>query len=104
MHLREGFVEAGGRPAAVASLVKASAPAFAALLRNVGRLNGVDTNDRAQATQLGARAAGVPDGLVANVLALEQPSAMLTSDAARLFPDYLAAVEDLARRVDRWRE
>jgi hypothetical protein len=28
---------------------------------------------------------------------------MATTDAARLFPDYLAAVEQLARFVDTWR-
>ena len=41
VHLREAFIESGGKPGAVASLVKASAPAFTALLRNVARLTGV---------------------------------------------------------------
>ena len=40
VHLREGFIESGGEPAAVASLVAASAPAFTALLRNVAWLSG----------------------------------------------------------------
>jgi hypothetical protein len=102
VHLREGFIEAGGRPRSVADLVTASAPAFASLLRNVARLFGVDTNDRSAATLAGARAAGLPDGIVADVLALERPASVPLSDPARLFPAYLAAVEQLARTVDQW--
>jgi hypothetical protein len=44
-------------------------------------------------------------GTVSAVLALEQPEAGVaaSTDAARLFPEYLAAVEQLAAFVDRWR-
>lgn len=103
LHLREGFIEAGGEPSAVTALVTASAPAFSALLRNVARLNGVITSDRMEATRQGARAAGVHDRLVSDLLALERPAAVPTSDPARVFPEYLAAVEHLARVVDSWR-
>ena len=103
LHLREGFIETGGRPQAIADLVCASAPAFAALLRNVARLNGGASPARADATREGARSAGLADGIVADVLALDRPSTIPTTDAARLFPQYLAAVEQLARAVDSWR-
>ena len=103
LHLREGFIETAGRPQAVADLVCTSAPAFAALLRNVARLNGVGSAARGDATREGARAAGLTDAIVADVLALDRPSTIQTTDAARLFPQYLAAVEQLARAVDRWR-
>ena len=105
LHLREAFMETGGRPQAVADLVRASAPAFAALLRNVARLNGGTSSARADATREGAHAAGLADAIVADVLALDRPdtSPMPTTDAARLFPQYLAAVEQLARAVDSWR-
>jgi hypothetical protein len=103
LHLREGFIEAGGRPGAIASLVTASAPAFVALLRNVAALNGVSTSERLEATLEGARAAHVPEGFVTELAALERSSAMPTGDPARLFPEYLAAVEQLARTVDLWR-
>jgi hypothetical protein len=103
VHLREGFIESGGRPRAVADLVAASAPAFAALLRNVARLNGATSAERAEATREGARAIRLPEGIVQEVLALERPSSIPTTDAARLFPEYLAAVEQLARIVDTWR-
>jgi hypothetical protein len=102
VHLREGYIEAGGRPAAVAEMVTAAAPAFNALLRNVARLNGVMTSDRADATRGGARAAQLPDHVVADVLALEHKPGNSGVDAARMFPDYLAAVEQLARAVDAW--
>jgi hypothetical protein len=103
LHLREGFIETRGRPQAVADLVCTSAPAFAALLRNVARLNGDGSPARADATREGARAAGLADAIVADVLALDRPSTVQTTDAARLFPQYLAAVEQLARVVDSWR-
>jgi hypothetical protein len=116
VHLREGFIEAAGRPQAVADLVTASAPAFAALLRHVARLarrahvtaeagaapTG-STGTRVEATHEGARAAGLPPGIVADILALERPATVPTADAARLFPGYLGAVEQLARTVDTWR-
>jgi hypothetical protein len=83
--------------------VKASAPAFTALLRNVARLNGVSTSDRAEATRLGARAAHISEQLVNDILSLEHRGGLTTVDPARLFPEYLAAVEQLARAVDTWR-
>jgi hypothetical protein len=103
LHLRQGYVQTGGRLPAVARLVSQSAPAFAALLRNVGRLTGVQTSDRMEATRQGARAAGLSSDTVDAILALESPSALPASDPARLFPDYLAAVERLAAVVDQWR-
>jgi hypothetical protein len=103
LHLREGFMETGGRPQAVADLVRTSAPGFAALLRNVARLNGGAAAARADATRDGARAAGLADPIVADVLALDRRSTIPATDAARLFPQYLEAVEQLARAVDAWR-
>ena len=103
LHLRQGYVQTGGRLPAVARLVSQSAPAFAALLRNVGRLTGVQTADRMEATRQGARAAGLSTDTVDAILALESPSALPASDPARLFPDYLAAVERLSAVVDQWR-
>src|SRR5215510_16470752 len=102
VHLREGYIEAGGRPSAVADLVTSSAPGFTALLRNVARLNGVMTRDRADATRRGARAANLPEHVVDDVLALEHKPGNSGVDAARIFPDYLGAVEQLARTVDAW--
>ena len=55
------------------------------------------------ATLEGARIAGLPERLVGDVLELERPASIPQSDPARLFPVYLAAVEQLARTVDAWR-
>ena len=103
LHLREAFIEAGGKPHAIAEVVTASASAFAALLRHVARLNDVSATDRTHATQEGARLAGLPDSVVTAILALERPRAVASTDAARLFADYLAAVERLATIVDTWK-
>jgi hypothetical protein len=103
VHLREGFIEAGNRPHRVADLVTSSAAAFAALLRHVAQLNGASAGSRADAALEGARTAGVSESVVRDVLALERPGNIPTADAARLFPQYLAAVEQLARAVDTWR-
>jgi hypothetical protein len=103
VHLREEYIESRGRPAAVARLVTASAPAFVAVLRNLARLTGADQSQRIEATRAGARAGGVPDAIVDEMLSLEQPDAVPTSDPARLFPAYLSAVERLAQAVDAWR-
>jgi hypothetical protein len=103
VHLREAFIESGGRPGAIAELVRASAPGFTALLRNVARLSGVMTGDRAEATRMGARAAKISEPLVADILSLEHRTGVTTADPARLFPEYLAAVEQLSRAIDTWR-
>jgi len=104
LHLREGFIETGGKPAAVGHLVAASAPGFTALLRNVARLSGVHTSDRVEATRSGGRAAGVPDTMVTDLLNLERQPDVPAADPSRLFPEYLAAVEQLSQVVDRWHD
>jgi hypothetical protein len=103
VHLREAYMESGANPKAVAELVSVSAAAFAALLRNVARLSGVHSSSRMDTTLEGARIAGLSERVVADVLALERPAAIPQADPARLFPEYLAAVEQLARTVNAWR-
>jgi len=103
VHLRESFIESGGAPTAVAELVTTSAPAFTLLLRNVARLNNVTMSDRGDVTRAGARAVGIPEELVADMLNLERQPGIPATDPSRLFPEYLAAVEQLARAVDTWR-
>jgi hypothetical protein len=104
LHLREGFIEAGGRPQAIADLVTSSAPAFGALLRHVARLRGGSLAAHADLARAGARAAGVEERLAGEILALEHASAIPLADAARLFPAYLAAVEQLAQAIDVWHD
>jgi len=103
VHLREQFIETRGTPREVSELVRVAAPALAALLRNVARLGDVHTRDRLEATQEGARLAALDDHTGTAVLESERPNSTLRADHARLFPAYLAAVEQLARAVDAWR-
>ena len=77
--------------------------AFTQLLRNVARLNRVTTDDKNEVTRAGARAVGIPEELVADMLSLERRPGVPATDPSRLFPEYLAAVEQLARAVDGWR-
>ena len=103
VHLREGYIEAGGRPDAVGAMVARSAGAFTALLRHVAWLSGSTTTERVQATHDGGRAAGIAETIVGDLLSLEQRASVPTTDPARLFPEYLAATEQLARAIDTWR-
>ena len=103
VHMREGFIEAGGRPTLVGDLVTRSAAAFTAVLRHVAWLNGSAVSGRVEATREGGREAGLDEGIVNELIALEQRSPVPMTDPARLFPAYLAAVEQLARAVDAWR-
>jgi hypothetical protein len=103
LHLREEYIEAGGRLQDIAELVQASAAGFAALLRNVAHLHGVTGSDRQMVTLEGARLASLHAATVDAVLVLEHPSGLASTDPARLFPEYLRAVEQLAMFVDTWR-
>ena len=43
-------------------------------------------------------------GIVADLVGLADGTSTTASDPARLFPEYLAAVEQLSRVVDAWRD
>jgi hypothetical protein len=103
VHLREDYMECGGRSADVAALVADSAPAFAQLLRRLARLDDVVCNTT---TELANYACGRPKldaRVVGDVLALTRNVSASGVDAVKLYPDYLAAVETLWRFVDSWR-
>ena len=89
IHLREGYLECGGNPKAVASLIAASAPALSSLLANLRRLDeGV------------ADRAGFSDGFVHEIAGA---AGATIADPSPLLVRYLAAVERLWQEVDRWR-
>lgn len=100
LHLREGYLEAGGEPAAIAALVAASAPPLAALLTSIARLTGEHDASAARLAALAGRAAGHA-GMFADVLGLAVPG-VPTADTARMFPEYLEGMEALVAWVDRW--
>ena len=103
LHLREDFVESRARPASVAALVADSAPAFAQLLRRLARLDEVACATNQDLCSYATGRPKLDPRVVGDVLALAKNPDAAGVDAARLFPNYVAAVESLWRYVDRWR-
>ena len=99
LHLREGYLETGGDPAAIHALVARSAAPLRALLLNLARVDGLTATTAGALVTFAERAIG-PAPALGDVLGLE--AAGPSSDAARLYPAYLAAVERLVAYVDRW--
>jgi hypothetical protein len=89
IHLREGFLETGAHPPAVARLMASSARAFRALLSNIERL------DPGAAERAGITTALVQEVTTADLSTIADPTALLAR--------YLEAVERLWRQVDAWR-
>lgn len=101
LHLREDYMEGGGDGRAITSLVVDSAPEFRALLSLLARLDGHRLSGRDLALWAADRL-GLDPRTVSDVLHVANAPDGAGVDAVRLFPDYLAAVEGLARRVDEW--
>jgi hypothetical protein len=89
IHLREGYLESGGQPKAVARLMAASAPSLGALVEHLERLE-----------PGAAERAGVSPELIREVVTAD---ASIITDPSALFARYLAAVERLWQQVDKWR-
>lgn len=101
LHLRENYIETGGRPAAVERLVHDSAPTFVALLRRLARLDGQSTLDAAAVARWATETMGLDPRVVGDALALAGGPAQGV-DALRLFPAYLATATALRQIIDRW--
>lgn len=108
IHLREGLLETGGRPSAVAGLVESSAAAFRAVLQAVFRLrdevrpkpDAGNLDDETLAHFAGSKL-GLPANTVRDVLGAERGRPV---DAQTLMPAYLALTERLWTIVDTWRD
>jgi hypothetical protein len=85
LHLREAYIETGGRGDRIADLIVRSARPLAALIRNVVRLE-----PSFAVNPILARIVQITDGTLAS------------DDARRMFPEYLAAVKTLVDTIDRW--
>jgi hypothetical protein len=99
LHLREGFIEAGGRPEAVARLVEASAPALRTLLVTLARLDGgsEQTPSAFAASRLGPHHGRTIAGVLSTI-----DGPLTVVDPARDFDQYLAAASALVTYVDGW--
>ena len=103
LHLREGYLETRGRGDALSVLIVQSAPAFAALLSSLARLDGQPSHDPAAIARHTERLLGVAGGSVGDIVALIDVREISSADAERLFPPYLDAVDKLVSYVDKWR-
>jgi hypothetical protein len=101
LHLREGYLEACGGPSAIHELVVSSAAPLTALLVNLARIDGTAAGTPGELAAYAERAIGRAAAL-ADVLALAD-GAVQATDAARLYPSYLDAVQRLVAYIDRWR-
>lgn len=101
LHLRENFVEIGGRPALVEALVRDSAPGFQSLLRQTAGLDETTVDSPTTLARWAAARVGLDPRVVSDILAVAN-EASPEVDAVRLFPEYLDAVETLLHAVDRW--
>jgi len=101
LHVREDYMETAGAAPDVARVVVESAAAFRALLALLSQLDG-------QRLEHQALAAWAADGLqldpkvVSDLLHIAEGADKSGVDGGRLFPAYLAALEQLARHVDEW--
>jgi hypothetical protein len=102
LHLREGFVDAGGNGHALAILVVQSAAPLVALLTSVARLEGQGHPDPGAAGRHAERALHLPGGTLTDVIKLTDVHEISSAEAERIFPTYLAAVERLVDYVDGW--
>jgi hypothetical protein len=107
IHLREGFLEAGGDPQETVYLIASSTHAFRALLGNISRLDRgpvqpgpVETGDAALAA-FAERTIGVPGALVREVLAFKAASGAI-AEPSGLLSRYVAATEQIWEYVDGW--
>jgi hypothetical protein len=100
VHLREGFLETGGNPQAVAGLIAASAAPFRALLANIARLADDHDVDTAAAAE---RQMGIPASLVRDVLAHAGGNHSSIAEPSALLSRYIDAAERVWEYVDTWR-
>ena len=99
LHLREGYIEAGGNPSAIHELVGSSAAPLRTLLLNLARIDGVAARTPGELAAYAERTIGRTSAL-GDVLAIAGD--VQATDAARLYPSYLDAVQRLVGYVDRW--
>ncbi len=105
IHLREGYLETGGDPRAVARLIEASAPGFRRLLTNLVSLVGGSGPSAAHEDLAAAaeRHLGVPSELVEELRQSTRGSQSTITDPTALLARYIAAVERLWEFVDTWK-
>jgi hypothetical protein len=105
IHLREGFLETGGDPRAVARLIGESARGFNRLLTNLVALvaDGASARTHDELADAAERHLGVSSELTRDVLAVTGDGPSTIADPTALLARYIAAVERLWEFVDTWK-
>jgi len=103
LHLRENYIECRGRQSEVAALVAEAAPAFALILRRLARLDGFPAVTNAELGAYATARPGLDARTVGAILALSSTQQASGVDAIRIYPAYLAAVQQLWHFIDGWR-
>jgi hypothetical protein len=108
IHLREGFLEAGGEHEGTVRLIGSSTHAFRALLGNISRLDREPsapdvalTGDPALVA-FAERRLGITGGTVRDILTFN-PAAGTIADPTELFGRYVTATERIWEYVDGWK-
>jgi hypothetical protein len=104
VHLRENYIECRGRQSDISALVSEAAPAFVVILRRLARLDGHPSAANSDLSAWAAKRPGLDARAVGDVLALATHRSESGADAVRLYPGYLAAVEQLWIFIDRWKQ
>lgn len=102
IHLRQGWIEQASHHGGLAELIADSSEPLRTVLRNLARLNGDEVDDDAALAAWAGRVAGLPDGLVRDVLALTDAAHRRDALVPRM-REYLAACERLWAYTDAWR-
>lgn len=101
LHLRENFIQHGGRPSAIDTLVRDSAPGFALLLRRMAQLEGAPSETPAALSGWASERGGLDPRVVGDLIALAVDDTAPV-DGRRLFPDYLETMHRLIKVIDQW--
>ncbi|MGE0704449.1 MAG: hypothetical protein AB7F99_07765 [Vicinamibacterales bacterium] len=102
LHLREDYLETEGRGSALAELILESAPALAALVTNIARLEGAGADGPDAAAQHVEGVLGLTAGSLARVVTLAGGPGLSSDDARKTWGAYLEGIERLTRYVDKW--
>lgn len=105
LHLREGFLETRGRDDALSLLIVESAPAFAALVASLARLDAgaaLPGGDNAASARHVERILGLSNGAVSRIVSLAGAHDLPSAAAEQLFAPYLDAAEKIVAYVDGW--
>lgn len=104
IHLREGYLESGGDPRAISSLIAASAEGFRRLLVNLALLVAPEAAVSGDnLPNVAEQHFGIPAALTREVLASADTRPSTIADPTALLARYVNAVERIWEFVDAWK-